>query len=1840
MKHKPNSRAFYRMESTCKYKILKLSTGVVSALVGFGIINQTIAVQAEEVVPPIVADEDAVQPIPMTEEKEMVEDAKEEAIELKSNDTVVEDNDAKGGEELAAKESQPSEESLTNDEIKETKEENSAAQIEKETAKKDSESIESKKEESTQQVDDHDGNPSESFKDIVPLEAKKHEGVTSSEKEDVQLNLIAKGQRETNFNRNWRISNGDVVDGEKEDLDVSNWRLIDLPNDFSIEKEPSTKNEAESGFYPGGTQWYRKNFVLSKEYLNKELSLSFDGSYMTTEVYVNGKKVGEHKNGYSPFNMNLTEYLHRDGKTENQIALKVTNETPSSRWYSGSGIYRDVSLVVTDKVHVSHNGVTVTAPQLKEQANADVDVNVKANVTNNTDSEQVLSVVNQLINDKGEKVAESTAQTVTLAAKSSQDVVSDLTVNKPTLWSLENPYLYKVKTLVSVNGEVKDTYETTYGFRYFDYDRERGFSLNGKYIKLKGVNNHHDNGALGAVANKDAIKRQLELLKEMGANSIRTSHNPTSRALIDEANRQGFLIVEEAFDGWDRYKNGNTKDFARFFNEKLGEQNAKTLANAKPDMTWAEYSLKSMINRGKNDPSIIMWSIGNEVSEGATGNTSHFGEVAKRLVQWIKEADPTRPATNGNNRIGELDAVNQAIIDAGGIVGFNYKDARTMKQQLDKHPNWKVYSSETTSAIHSRGEYGTTGRDNQKLQMSEYDNNEARVGWGASASQAWKWVVENDWNGGIYVWTGFDYIGEPTPWNGVSSGSVTGKGVMPNSSYFGILDTAGFPKDTYWLYRSMWKDDDYTLSLMSTWNDKEIVKQNGKVKVDVFTNAHRVELYQNGKKIGEATSTKYTTESGHTYRRFDSNNPYPTFMVGWQEGTLSVKGYDEEGNDITEMAKGRKSITTSYEAVALRTTTKHTEINADGTSLSYVEVDVVDRNGNIVTSSNQNIQFAISGPGKIVGVDNGNPADSSSYKANNRNAFHGKALVIVQSTREQGKITLTATADGLTSATQEISAKRLTSDETPFAESANVVKNYTVTAGQAIDLPSTVDVTMSNGEKQSKAITWTALSNEQLNTPGTYEISGMIDGQTTPIVAKVTVVKPIVAVENYSTTTTKNVVPALPAFLPAMDKQAKKVMDVPIKWNTKDVDFSQEGEVVVKGTTTVFGDEVTVQAIVKITGEAKQSENLARLAEDMPAFKNGYRIGDKITELSSPISDSLDRLNNGVKTNGSLEAERWTNWALRDRKDIDEFFLEMSWKNAHTFANLNLWHFTDNVFSRLPGDRNVRFEYWDEATSSWKTQEASNITQVSYLEGETPYGFITPVTTKKLRIWMKQAAPGKSIGLTEVEVLSHVEEKVKSNVAELASAKLGDQLVKFDENNTYTYKADEVKKLELKVKENGSATLVPVSDNEYHIVVKSEDGTQTKVYRLVRMAEEEDETPEVPETPEQPETPDESTINKELINQDKLDKLNDLINKQEDLILDKGLLDKDKLDKLVNLLEKDVAKVINKDLLNQDKLNQLINWLEKTDVDTPAINKDLLNKDKLKKLVDLLNKSDEATINKKLLDNDKLDKLIQLIEGQSQKPDAKSEIHHDAATNITVELTGEDVGRGLKLIAERVMENPFGDKLDKDLKGKVLDLYNISFVNAEGKVEQIKSKALITVPKDMAKKLLDTYYVATTGMAEKLPYETVGEFVKFKVSHFSYYALAYAAQEKQDNDKPSVVNPPQKEQPTDTTQPDDTNTTNKGGSTDKPTQDIEQSKESDTKDKEKEQAESESATDKNDNAKSDASNDEQQMMPAATMKKAEMLPETGENGAYLIFSAAALSILAGVGLVATGKKEF
>ena len=603
------------------------------------------------------------------------------------------------------------------------------------------------------------------------------------EAETVSVGFIKDGERSTLFNQNWKFFKGDPAGASETNFNDSSWRVLNLPHDWSIEDDFTVEGEAESGFLLGGTGWYRKHFVVPEKFNGKDFTLNFDGVYMNAEVYVNGKKLGSHNYGYTAFAFDITDELICDGITENVISVKVSNPTPSSRWYSGSGIYRDVTLSVTDPIHVGYLGTTVTTPKLEDQKSGNVDVNVKTTIENESLSDSEVTLKTTIINNDGKEVSTPVSEKKVVQVNKSVDFEQTAIVNKPTLWSVDNPTLYKVKTEVIVGDKVVDTTLTDFGFRYYEFDRDTGFSLNGENMKLQGVCMHHDQGALGAASNYYAVERQMRIMKEMGANAIRVSHNPASEMLLEICDKLGLLVINEAFDTWTNPKNGNVNDFSKYFRESIGDENQIINGNSK--MTWGEFEARTMVKSSKNSPSVIMWSIGNEVLEGIGGNSSDYTDIAQNIITWIKSEDSTRPVTIGDNKSKNGDsnanAISEVVNKNDGIVGFNYADENQFNTQRNNHPDWILYGSETSSAVHSRGYYKTKGIDYPNNQISEYDNDNTKVGWGHSASNAWKYTIKNDYNAGEFVWTGFDYIGEPTPWNGIDSGQVNGgKGMLLN----------------------------------------------------------------------------------------------------------------------------------------------------------------------------------------------------------------------------------------------------------------------------------------------------------------------------------------------------------------------------------------------------------------------------------------------------------------------------------------------------------------------------------------------------------------------------------------------------------------------------------------------------------------------------------------------------------------------------------------------------------------------------------------------------------------------------------------------------------------------------------------------------------------------------------------------------------------------------------------------------------------------------------------------------------------------------------------------------
>ncbi|MBQ9717935.1 MAG: beta-galactosidase, partial [Clostridia bacterium] len=517
----------------------------------------------------------------------------------------------------------------------------------------------------------------------------------------------------------------------------------------------------------------------------------------------------------------ISDYLTYDGATENVVAGKAVNNIPTSRWYSGSGIYRDVTLIVTDPVHVDLNGVYVTTPDIE---NEDGTVKVETEIVNDSDTSVSVTVTNTVYK-KGDGTALAVdSADVTVSAGRVSTVETSPVVSSPSLWSIDTPNLYIVKTEVAVDGEVVDTYETEFGFRWFSF-ASYGFRLNGKNVKLNGVCMHHDQGALGSAAYYDAMYRQLSIMKEMGCNAIRTAHNPADEDYIKICNELGLLVIEEAFDGLVDYKNENTNDFSRYFEASADSD----LYGNTSGMTCAEYAARSMVRRDRNAPSIIAWSFGNEIQEGTYWtNVSRYDDICADFINWVNAEDVTRPVTSGdNNRGRNADLVNviNTITNSGGVAGFNYANTESELYSLAQSYGGStgcIIASETSSATNSRGQYKNQYSNSDSdgaYHLTSYDT--SSVTWGITAHDSLYNTYQYDCVAGEFVWTGFDYLGEPTPWNGTSSGD-SGRGAIPNSSYFGIVETTGFEKDTYYLYRSQWNKEETTLHLVTAWDSDNI----------------------------------------------------------------------------------------------------------------------------------------------------------------------------------------------------------------------------------------------------------------------------------------------------------------------------------------------------------------------------------------------------------------------------------------------------------------------------------------------------------------------------------------------------------------------------------------------------------------------------------------------------------------------------------------------------------------------------------------------------------------------------------------------------------------------------------------------------------------------------------------------------------------------------------------------------------------------------------------------------------------------------------------------------------
>ena len=1277
----------------------------------------------------------------------------------------------------------------------------------------------------------------------------------SSEPEAVYVNSYDGAVRSESFNDNWKFYLGDASGAEEPGFNDSTWEQVNLPHDYSIEQDYSTSMEAESGYLPGGTGWYRKNFTLDESAAGKQIRIDFGGVYMNSTVWVNGVQVGTHPYGYTPFSYDITDYVNLDG--DNVITVKVDHQTPSSRWYSGSGIYRSVDLTITDPVHVDLYGTKIETPDLATEKGGSVTTNISTNIANDSDEAKSISLTHTIFpkdGDVSDSIGTVTTEAQEVTAGSSADINAVVQANAPILWSTENPQLYTVRTEVKIGDQVVDTYDTDYGFRYFNFDADTGFSLNGENMKLKGVCMHHDQGALGAEAWESAIDRQVKILKEMGCNSIRVTHNPAADELIEACNEQGILVIDEVFDGWAWAKNGNNMDYARFFKTEIGGDNE--IIGGEADMTWAQFDLTAAIKRGQNAPSVIMWSIGNEVQEGAGSLNQQYADIQDDLISWAQALDTTRLVTRGDNVVkgntsGTGYDIMNTLAEAGGVVGLNYTNGSQYDAQHAASPDWIIYGSETASSVNSRGVYdrlgnGGAGQTDDKM-LTSYDN--SHVGWGATASSAWYDVIQRDFVAGEYVWTGFDYIGEPTPWNGTGSGAVA-SWPSPKNSYFGIIDTAGLPKDTYYFYQSQWNDDVNTLHILPAWNENVVAESNGQVPVVVYTDAAKVKLTLTTadgevKDLGTKEFTTKTTNAGYTYQIYEgqganstaNKNLYLTWNVPYEDGTITAEAWDAEGQPIDlGTVEGRTSVTTTGEAAELSASVDRTEIAADGAELSYITVDVTDEDGNIVPDAANNVKFTVEGEGKLVGVDNGKQDDHQSYQDDNRDAFNGQLVAIVQSTKTAGEITVTASAEGLDPATVTINTTPVESGSGETTLSYYMMsRNYYVKTGSMPQLPATVKAVYSDGSEEDMAVEWDAISEDQIAQTGTFSVAGKTAAGDTVSVT-VNMIDQVAALLNYTTTVPVGTEPVLPESRPAVLQNGEVISaSFPVTWGEPEGSYDQAGPVMVKGTANVLGQEMTVSAVVRV------QEQQVTIGDNVAG--SAYLSQDIAEEYQSDTLDAIKDGNTAIGDNndGGPNETAWSNWDSTNRNNDNDAEITFRYDTQQRIGKITVYFAKDNNGLRFPNAGTTEIyisesgqdDSWTKVEAEETIADAENPTRVKAYT----YNFDPQTATYvKLRVVNPTGTDLErpSVAISEVEINEWVGSYTTNSTAALQSLTVNGLEVSAADlaAGSYDTEAILIDTISYAGADNAAVTYIPPYENAAKLIIESEDHSTRNTFTI------------------------------------------------------------------------------------------------------------------------------------------------------------------------------------------------------------------------------------------------------------------------------------------------------------------------------------------------------------------------------------------------------------------------
>ncbi|WP_274365131.1 glycoside hydrolase family 2 TIM barrel-domain containing protein [Paenibacillus thermotolerans] len=1298
------------------------------------------------------------------------------------------------------------------------------------------------------------------------------------------------------FNDNWRFqleTNGPLAGAEQAGYDDSAWRELNVPHDWSIELEFNQGSPAthEGGYLDGGVAWYRKAFTLPRALADKRLSIDFDGVYMDSAVYLNGELLGAYPYGYNGFSIDMSGKAHTDG-TENVLAVRVNNTQPSSRWYSGSGIYRNVYLTVRHPVHADRHGVFVTTPDLEADVKKGrAGVHIETKVKNDSGEPASVAVCSVILDEEGTVAATVRSKETTVESGVVGRLSVDAVIEQPRLWSLERPVRYKLVTEVLVNGQTTDVCETPFGLRYFSFDADEGFSLNGRHMKLHGVCMHHDLGALGAAVNARAVERQMQIMKEMGVNAIRVTHNPACDELIEACNRIGLLVVEEAFDTWNISK--KEYDYGRFF------------------AAWAEHDIKEMVHRHKNEPSVIMWSIGNEIYD----TTGPGGlEIARKLVRWVKEADPTRPTTIGEDKtrgdkvtVTALNEYIEEIFNTVDVVGLNYSE-NNYQGYHELHPEWKLYGSETSSATRSRGVYThpydyNMSKTYADAQQSSYDND--YVAWGRTAEDAWKRERDLKHIAGQFIWTGFDYIGEPTPYyNAFPS----------KSSYFGAVDTAGFPKDIYYYYQSQWSDKPM-VRLLPHWNWSE----GETVRVLVYTNARKAELLLNGESLGERSFEAKRTSWGAPYLETEDGKTYLEWAVPFRPGTLMAVAKDENGAVVgTDLAE------TAGAPAAVRLTADRSTVLADGKDLAFVTAEIVDAAGRVVPTAGHLIRFEAEGCGELAGVDNGDAASVEPYKANRRKAFHGKALAIVQALRQPGEIVLRASSEGLAgdairigSAAPARSAKLIAAEltvshdsllagesvelavtgmldsgelvrlpgasavyrydgellrigggtlaalregdarvsatvtyegvtvETPELRlriwSASAVKTVVafdavrvvVNKGEAPKLPAAVQVRFNAGAPEDRAVLWDTVDEALLERPGAFTVRGDVEGTGAQAEALV-IVKGAIAIEKVSAAVLSKQRPALPETVTVYFSDGTE-QKRPVRWEAVAAEAELRPGSVLRVAGTIEGGELAAEAVVRVTDEVGIAHNISRAKNgyDYPKAEASYTCADPGSE------DTVAAIHDDVISYGEHPHNRWSN--LHDVPRLNDW-VAVTFGDfgpvEHEVDEVEI-HWVENGRLSPPSGVSVQYRSGDE----WKPVDGLSGNPEVPAAGQPCMYTFERVRTSAIRVDMT-AKPGKGIAVTELKVFDkRAKAYGEPNVADITLG--GRSILHSFQKVSAGYECvvtldvpGEPPALDAIGGEHAAVTVVPPvpaagGRMKARVIARSEDGKKTAVYAVI-----------------------------------------------------------------------------------------------------------------------------------------------------------------------------------------------------------------------------------------------------------------------------------------------------------------------------------------------------------------------------------------------------------------------